>query len=224
MSDTPSSVKRAYNLGLKIVPNIHSSLSEEEIAYYENHLAEIPEALRRGFVIPDKFALLADLGTIVVPEDYDHATCLAKFHEENKAKFAYYSEALTDANFPKPSRILKPGDRLRVRAWKQVVPGTTTSEERLAFLAKQKSVHTGAQGATLVFRERRDQLPKGFWYASFDEKKALWKDAVGYPRVPEVDANSHGGFNFFLGNFELVWDDSNAFLSFCDEPALEAGD
>jgi hypothetical protein len=163
-----------------------------------------------------KFALLVNLGTITVPDDYDHATWLALFGKKNRQKFYYYNDAITDPNFSKPSRILKPGDKLRVRAFKQIVPGTTTSEERMAFLATQKAVHTGAQGASFVFEQKRDQLPKGFWYASFDEKECLWRDAGGYHRVPGVIAYSDGGFGFNLGGFEGVWNDDHAFLCFCD--------
>jgi len=45
-------VKRAYNLGLKAVPNFAEVLSEGQIAYYEEHLDELQAALRRGFIIP----------------------------------------------------------------------------------------------------------------------------------------------------------------------------
>ncbi|MFZ1074863.1 MAG: hypothetical protein WAN50_00605 [Minisyncoccia bacterium] len=45
---TPS-IKRAYNLGLKAVPNF-VALSDDVIAYYEQHLDQIPRALARGFV------------------------------------------------------------------------------------------------------------------------------------------------------------------------------
>jgi|GEM_PF-945831 len=164
----------------------------------------------------EKFALFADLGIIMVPDDYDHATWLALFSKENRRKFYYCNDAITDPNFPNPSRILKPGDKLGVRAFKQIVPGTTTSEERMAFLATQKAVHTGAQGASLVFEQKRDQLPKGFWYASFDEKDRLWKDAGGLHRVPFVVAYSDGAFHFHLGSFEYVWHGDLAFLCFCD--------
>jgi hypothetical protein len=163
-----------------------------------------------------KFALLVDLGTITVPNDYDHATWLALFSEKNRQKLYHYNDVITDPNFSKPSRILKPGDKLRVWAFKQIVPGTTTSEERMAFLATQKAVHTGAQGASFVFEQKRDQLPKGFWYTSFDEKDRLWKDADGSHRMPYVYAYSGGGFHFDLGYFEGVWDDDDAFLCFCD--------
>ncbi len=49
-SDTPL-VKRAYNLGLKAVPNF-ATLSANQIAYYESHLDELPAAITRGFIIP----------------------------------------------------------------------------------------------------------------------------------------------------------------------------
>ncbi len=48
MTGTPS-IKRAYNLGLKVVPNFEG-LPDDVIAYYEQHLDQIPRALARGFV------------------------------------------------------------------------------------------------------------------------------------------------------------------------------
>lgn len=164
----------------------------------------------------EKFALLVDLGIITVPDDYDHATQLGKFTKQNRKKFYGINDNIIDANFPNPTRVLKPGQKLRVCAFKQVVGGTTTSEERMAFLATQKAIHTGAQGASLVFEQKRDQLPKGKWYASFDEKDRLWADADGRHGVPYVYCFSDGAFEFSLGYFERVWRESNAFLCFCD--------
>lgn len=149
----------------------------------------------------EKFALLVDLGIITVPDDYDHSTALDKFMKKNRKKFNGINDNITDANFPNPTRVLKPGDKLHVRAFKQVVGGTTTSEERMAFSATQKAIHTGAQGASLVFDQKRDQLPKGKWYASFDEKDRLRTDADGYRRVPFVLCRSDGDFIFGLGRF-----------------------
>ncbi len=48
--DTPL-IKRAYNLGLKAVPNFEA-LNEDQISYYEAHLDELPEAICRGFILP----------------------------------------------------------------------------------------------------------------------------------------------------------------------------
>lgn len=165
----------------------------------------------------EKFALLADLGMIIVPDDYDPKNRLTLFGKENRKKFYYYNDDITDANFPNPTRVLKPGDKLRVRVFEQTVKGNTTSEERMAFLATQKAVHTGAQGASLVFEQKRDQLPKGKWYCSFDEKDRLWKDADGRRRVPFVGAYSGGDFRFCLGCFRDGWDGAHCLLCFCDE-------
>ena len=164
----------------------------------------------------EKFALLVDLGIITVPDDYVHEKRLATFRKQNHKKFYYYDNAITDAKFPNPTRILKPGDKFCVRAFKQVVGGNTTSEERMAFLATQKAIHTSAQGMSLVFDQKRDQLPKGKRYTSFDEKDRLWTDADDHHRVSDVYCHSDGYFNFYLGNFEDVWDVSHAFLCFCD--------
>ncbi len=171
----------------------------------------------------EKFALLVDLGIITVPDDYDYGTRLAKFMENNRGKLYGVNDNITDANFPNPSRVLKPGDKLRVRAFKQVVGGTTTSEERMAFLATQKAVHVGAQGASLVFEQKRNQLPKGRWYASFDKKERLWTDADGDHRVPGVCRHSGGDFRLSLGCFELDWIVDDCLLCFCDlEPESSA--
>src|SRR5207244_1674639 len=85
-----------------------------------------------------KFAELADLGIITVPDDYDHATQLDKFMKANRKKFYDVNKNITDANFPNPSRVLKPGDKLRVRVFEQIVGGTTTSDECMKFLVEQK--------------------------------------------------------------------------------------
>lgn len=117
----------------------------------------------------EKFVLLADLGIITVPDDYDHATALAKFDARNRDKFESYASKITDRNFPNPTRVLMSGDKLRVRAFVHWIGDTTTVEERMAFLATQKAIHTGAQGLALVFEQKRNNLPKGRWYCSYDE-------------------------------------------------------
>jgi hypothetical protein len=195
-----------------------SGLSEEEAQRINeapglnDHIAEFIEKFRN-----DKFALLVDLGTITVPDDYVHGSRLTTFGKEHRKEFYYYNDAITDGNFPNPTRVLKPGDKLRVRAYKQIVPGETTSEERMAFLATQKAVLVGAQGASLVYEQKRKQLPKGKWYVSFDEKDRLWQDAGGGHGVPGVGAHSDGGFYFDLGRFEYPWSDGSVLLCFCDE-------
>ncbi len=218
MRDTPF-VKRAYNLGLKAVPNF-CNLTLEQLEYYEQHLNEIPTALARGFIVPEpqvqeKFGLLVDLGIITVPEG-SPGTRLARFKNEYGDKFRYYNKDVTDEHYPNPSRVLKPGDKLWVRAFEQVVSGETTSGEHMAFLATQHAVHTGAQGASHVFEQKRTQLPKDKGYASFDEKGNLLEDADRSHQVPLVYAYSGGEFSFYLVPFEHTWPVINAFFCFCD--------
>ena len=164
----------------------------------------------------EKFALLVDLGIITVPDDYVHEKRLGTFSQQDRKKFYYYNDEITDKNFPNPTRVLKPGNKLRVCAFKQVGDGTTTSEDRMAFLATQKATHTSAQGASLVFDQKRDQLPKGRCYASFDEPDRLWVDAGNNHKVPRVYCYPDGDFKFCLDSFEDVWINEDAFLCFCD--------
>ncbi len=165
----------------------------------------------------EKFGLLLDLGVITVPDDFVHSTHLATFSKNNKKKFYYYNDDITDKNFNKATVQLVPGRKLRVKAFQQTVSGNTTSEERMAFLKTQNNIFTGAVGAALVFEQKRDLLPKGKWYCSFDEKEALWKDSVGYHRVPDVRARSGGAFDFDLGYFGRDWVAGFVLLCFCDE-------
>lgn len=172
----------------------------------------------------EKFSLLVDLGIITVPANYVHGTQLASFEvqyrnlKENGWKMFYgWNTSSNDANFPNPSRILKPGDRLLVSAYKQIVGGTTTSVERMDFCRKQPgNVWVGPQGNSLVFEQKRDQLPKNFWYTSFDEEQHCWKDSDGEHRVSCLLASSDGVFRWNLGILEKVWYDFHAFLCFRD--------
>lgn len=166
------------------------------------------------------FELLADLGEVTVPDNYVHGTRLDTFRKKHGKKFCYYNGAITDKSFPNPSRVLEPGDKFWVRAFKQDVSGVTTSEERMAFLDTQQAVYTGAQGVSLVFRQKRHQLPRGFLYASFDERERLWKDTDGSHGVPYVIVLSGGGFDFDLYPFEHDRDDAYCLLCFND---LQAG-
>jgi hypothetical protein len=86
----------------------------------------------------------------------------------------------------------------------------------MTFLKKQNAVLVGGQGATLVYDLAKDQLPKGKWTVSFDEKEALWEDADGSRRVPLVNASTVGGFKFYLGHFGNGWNSDRCVLCFCD--------
>jgi hypothetical protein len=166
--------------------------------------------------VAPKFNLLTDLGVLTVKEKYVHSLQLSRFRDKNRKRFAHYDKAIKDHNFYETSRILVSGNRLLVRAFKQVVCGETTSEERLAFLDRQNAVYTGAQGASLVFEEMRLRLPKGYWYASLDRKENLLKDHEGRYNVPGIYASRDGHFEFGLAYFDQGWGDMEAFLGFFD--------
>lgn len=171
---------------------------------------------------PQKFAQMKNARgepiefTIVVPTDYDHSKALARFAEEDEKNCYYFNLDITDENFSNPSRVLKAGDRLRLRAFEQIVPSTTTSDERMKFLrALPGNIFIGAQGLPLIF-DKRHALSKGKWYSSFDEQDRL-PFLGGYHRVPHVDANHDGDFGASLGYFGGTWDQDYAFFCFSDE-------
>lgn len=159
----------------------------------------------------EKFALLIDLGIITVPKKMS----LDLFFKR-QAEYLYdHHKNITDANFSNPSRILRPGDKLRVRVFQQIGSGRTTSQERMAFLEKQRgNVYVGAQGIAHVLEQLHDRLPAGKGYASFDREERLWRDPEGNHRIPYVYVRSGDCFYFGLGVLESDGYDDDAFFSF----------
>lgn len=155
--------------------------------------------------ISEKFTFFVDLGIITVPNDYHHATQLTKFTKQNRRWFDRYAGIVTDETFPNPSRYLGSGHKLRVRVFKQVASGVTTSKECMEFLRSQNAVFTGVQGLSLVFEQKREQLPKGHRYASFDEKERLYRDRGDHRLVPVIDAKRDGKFDLNVVSFDDVW-------------------
>lgn len=192
----------------KLLDTLHQ-IHKEDLVGLKDGTHEI-----KAKAVSDKFALFIDLGTITVPDNYVAVKELASL---NRKDFYYFNPDATDKNFSNPSRVLKPGDKLRVRIFKQTVPGSTTSVERMEFLKKQNAVFTGAQGASLVYKQKRTELPKGYVYCSFDEKDCLWEGSDGNHRVPYVGANSGGGFEFDLCDFGSAWRTDDCLVCFCDE-------
>lgn len=226
---TPEMWGKLWHLHEAISANLPGArLPEEVVDWYLTHKDEIPDALRRGFVTPpvqlpvqsteekptEKFDLLADLGIIVVPKDYNHKTALRVFGDKNRGKFYKYNSTIDVADFSNPSRILEPGDELQVCVFKQVVPGKTTSEERMAFLSTQKAVYPGAQGIFLVFEQKNYLLPRGYLYTSFDERDRLWEDPDGQLRVLSLCVHRVGSLELCLNNLDCAWVFDSAFFCF----------
>ena len=166
-----------------------------------------------------RFKLVKTLD-ILVPADYVHATRLTSFAEAHRSEFYYYDSNLTDQNFSRATVQLKPGQKLKVDIFQ--IQEQVSSEDCMAFLHTQKAILTGAQGASLVYEQKRQDLPKNRGHISFDEKENLWKDADGRHRVPYIYAYSDGVFRFRLGYFESPWLGDCCLLSFRDAEAASA--
>ena len=173
---------------------------------------------------PDKFELLTTF-EITVPADYNHATRLDTFravHQNEESKeFYFYNDAITDTNYAgKATTKLTAGRKFLVKAFG--IKKTVSLLDCLAKVKAESGVLTGAQGASLVYEQRKDELPKGKYYVSFDEKDALWQGPDGNHRVPNLFAYSGGDFGFALDYFGRDWDSADVLLCFCDLPAGEA--
>ena len=153
---------------------------------------------RRALVAGEKFSLLMDLGIITVPEDYLHSNQLEKFSED-KSAFNLYNASVNDLNFANPSRILEPGDKLHVRVFRHD-GGWVSLKECLSFLDSRQAVYPGAQGASLVFAQKRMQLPQDdAGYASLDtEERLLFVPEKNCRGVPCISAHSDDTFDFLL--------------------------
>jgi hypothetical protein len=169
----------------------------------------------------EKFALFVDLGILTVPGDYEHASQLERFRRkhgylfDNPCQYNNYSPNLCDSNFPNPTRLLSPGDRFHVRAFRPVfASGTSNWEDCLVFLATQQAVLTGAQGLSLVFELMFKKMRDDIWYASLDAKDRLW--ANSHHMVPGVIIPSGMFVTFSLHRFESFMQRHDAFLCFTE--------
>jgi hypothetical protein len=153
---------------------------------------------------------------IVVPADYQHGTQLQSFRKKHGKSLYYFNDNLTDDNFSKVSAQLKPRQKVMVNVYRQTTSGSTTSDERMTFLrALPGNKFYSAQGASLVYEQKADQLEKGLVYAAMDEKDNL-PFVDGRHRVPYWHRYSDGGYYFFLGYFEGEWNADDLLFSFSD--------
>jgi len=165
-------------------------------------------------VVVSRFSLLSSL-QFTVPKDYNHPTQLASFAKENRKKFYFYNDNITDRNFAKVTNKLVPGKTYEAKIFK--ITKRVTSEDCLAFRKKtQKAIFVGAQGISVVWQQAKEQFPKGKWTVSFDEKDAFWQDANGRRGVPRVGRNIGDGWFFDLGRFEGDLDDGDCLLCLFD--------
>ena len=94
--DTPEFITRAYDLGLKVASNFHTTLSVEQIEFYENNLKLISQAITRGFIIESAvptvepsldFIIKVDRSKKPVYPDWVEKVIHPKFETSGPAKY-----------------------------------------------------------------------------------------------------------------------------------------
>ncbi|MDD4412303.1 MAG: hypothetical protein PHR00_01510 [Patescibacteria group bacterium] len=166
---------------------------------------------RKEFVLLKEFKL-------TVPDDYQYETQLTNFADNHRKDLAYYNYFITDSNFSKVSNNLIPGKTYLVKLWirkKRFFSKMISFEKCLAWLKKNNVILTGAQGLSLVYQEKKEELPIDKWTVSFDEKENLLY-AGGNHGVPSIERRSLGGYEFGLGYFGLDWSGPDCLMGFCD--------
>jgi hypothetical protein len=160
----------------------------------------------------NKFTLLADLGTVTVPQDYCHSTAFSAFFERNPALRTEHNGEITDVNFSNPSRILKPGDTFLVSAYHDSAKSTSHGG-RMHFLESQNAALIGAQGTILIWEQKLSSLPKGNWYFSLDKDGCL-PELYDERRVPFVAAWRKESPSVGLFQTGGMWDPTSVLLCF----------
>ncbi len=209
-------MRKAYELMLALKKaGFNGKLIQQVInSRGSRHAEAMYSAVTGGAQADSRFELINTF-SIVVPQGYAHATRLASFSKEHRKEFYSYNGTITDKNYVKATTKLEPGRKLKVKVFQ--IKGGVTSDDCLTQLCSQKAILVGAQGASLAYEQKKDELPVNHWSVSFDEKDALWEDADGFHGVPIVGRGSDGVFWFDLGDFEGDWYDVSCLLCFCDE-------
>jgi hypothetical protein len=136
---------------------------------------------------------------IVVPEGYDHTSCLNSFRKTHGEEFEHFHHEITDRNFNRPTVMLFSGFRFVVEVLQ--LQAKIPSDEGLDFLSSRCAVFLGAQGLVLAHEQSNDQLLIGRRCLSFDEKETL-PIIDGYRRIPFMCSYSTGGDEFNLAHFD----------------------
>jgi len=218
-------VARGYDLGLKIAANTVNVFTVDDLEYWEANLGKIKEALARGFALENIPALVPVVATpafsqlnefeLVVPADYQHDGYLGRLRKDHDRDLTYFHSAMTDKNYSRPTRIIKPGERFLIKL--VAVLRQVSSEECQRVYREHVAYYTGAQGAGLLYQHKRGELPVGKFTLSFDEEERL-PVVVGYHSVPDVYRHSAEHFELGLGSIEKPWHDDFVLALFCDLP------
>jgi len=151
---------------------------------------------------------------LMVPDNYDHSTQLASFKKKNREDFLFYSDVITDEKFANATQRLIPGKTYKVKIFRTT--HWVYSEECLEFLKSQNAILVGAQGISLVWDLRKDNLCFGRTI-SFDQKKALPTDQFDFHRVPFITRRENGKGSFDIATFDGDWCRDEYLLCVCEE-------
>lgn len=160
------------------------------------------------------FKLLATY-EITVPENYDHATQLASFRKEYLGIFDVCEKQMSDKNFARVTDKLGPGKTYKVEIFRTI--NAVYPEDELAFLKKQKALLVGAQGLSLFWQLKKQELSvllrPGMEIISVDERDALIKldNDVGQPSISH---EPNGEWFFYAADDDWSWADGICIVSF----------
>jgi len=157
-----------------------------------------------------RYSVWADLGIIIVPNDYEHRTRLDLFSERFSQDFECgFDIGIADKNFPLASSYFDPGKKYLVRIMKQVTPGRTPHGERMAFLKTMGAVFPGIRGLSLVWELKKDMLKdlalQTFHLVSLDWETVLWHKPGEGIQMPGILFNSKqagGNCQFYMSSFD----------------------
>lgn len=171
-------------------------------------------------ILKNRFHLVREF-KIVVPKNYNHATCLRTFRDSRN--FYYYDDGITDEHYQRVTRKLIPEEKFNVKLFST---SSASFNEWLSFVYSQGGALVGAQGASIVYEQCGGNLLEGTWSASLDVKRNLWKDTGGlrwrwaesygkkyfredgggHRGVPGIGCRSiNGDLMFSLRYFDLPW-------------------
>lgn len=165
--------------------------------------------------------LLDGKGRIVFGSDFNPKTQIDEFARKKDPKIDstthYLNPSLTSENFMRVTHTPEVGKEYGIKMIPIRQNCTVAGQEIVDYMKTIPGIRFfGAQGETYLQEHQPDLFPVGKWSVSFDEKKALWKDAGGYHRVPDVHRHSDGDWGFRLGDFGDPWRSDRVLVCFCD--------
>ncbi len=148
---------------------------------------------------------------IVVPQNFEYSTCLGAL--STMEDIFYVSPYFTDEKFSHATMMFVVGQKILVKIFK--IDKTVDSAVCLRKVFRENGILLGAQGISLFGEKKnRAELPKGFWYLSFDEKNAL-PVVDGKHRVPYIGVCPRGQLGFDVRPFEGKWFEGDYLICFC---------